>query len=103
MGWELWGFFGVEGLDTRIYGEILGKNLREREGLPPPIPRSQNRDLGHPILLLTSDLGHPPGYGAPDFVTQFRPGPPAQNRTAKVCVLPGAQMRGTWGTQIQWL
>ncbi len=29
MGCELWGFFGVEGLDTRIYGEILGKNLRE--------------------------------------------------------------------------
>ena len=26
-----------------------------------------------------------------------------QNRTAKVCALPGAQMRGTWGTQIQWL
>ena len=25
MGCELWGFFGVEGLDTRIYGEILEK------------------------------------------------------------------------------
>ena len=28
MGCELWGFFGVEGLDTRIYGN-WGKNLRE--------------------------------------------------------------------------
>ncbi len=26
-----------------------------------------------------------------------------QNRTAKVCALPGAQMRGAWATQIQWL
>ena len=31
MGWELWGFWGVEGLDMRIYGEIRGKNLWERE------------------------------------------------------------------------
>ena len=31
MGWELWGFLGVEGLDTRFYGEIRGKNLWERE------------------------------------------------------------------------
>ena len=29
MGWELWGFLGVEGLDMRIYGEIRRKNLRE--------------------------------------------------------------------------
>ena len=27
MGWELWGFLGVEGLDTLFYGEIRGKNL----------------------------------------------------------------------------
>jgi hypothetical protein len=33
MGCELWGFFGFEGLDTRIYGEIRGKNLWEREEL----------------------------------------------------------------------
>ena len=33
MEWELWGFLGVEGLDTRIYGEIRGKNLWEREEL----------------------------------------------------------------------
>ena len=25
------------------------------------------------------------------------------NRTAKVCALPGAQRRGTWGTHLQWL
>jgi hypothetical protein len=26
-----------------------------------------------------------------------------KNRTAKVCALPGAQMRGTWATHLQWL
>jgi hypothetical protein len=33
IGWELGGFFGVEGLDMRFYGEIRGKNLWEREEL----------------------------------------------------------------------
>ena len=33
MGWELLMFLGVEGLDKRIYGEIRGKNLRERAEL----------------------------------------------------------------------
>ena len=34
MGWELWGFLGVEGLDTLFYGEIRGeKSLGRREGL----------------------------------------------------------------------
>ena len=27
MGWGLWGFFGVEGLDMRFTGEIRGKKL----------------------------------------------------------------------------
>jgi hypothetical protein len=39
------------------------------------------RDLGHPFILGWSDLGHSP----------------------KVRALPGAQMRGTWGTHPQWL
>ena len=50
MGCGLWGLFGVEGLDMQIYGEIREKKLRSGRGLPPPKPRSQNRDLGHPIL-----------------------------------------------------
>ena len=27
MGWELWGFLGVEGLDTLFYGEIRGGKI----------------------------------------------------------------------------
>jgi hypothetical protein len=29
----LWEFLGAQGLDTRFYGEIRGKNLRERAEL----------------------------------------------------------------------
>ena len=41
MGCGLGGFLGVEGLDTRFYGEIRGKNLRERAELEvdPPFAR----------------------------------------------------------------
>ena len=52
---------GWRGLSTGLDGEIERKR-HGGEGLPPPLPRSQNRDLGHPILLLTSDLGHPPRF-----------------------------------------
>jgi hypothetical protein len=41
-------FLGVEGLDTRFYGEIRGKNLRERAELEvdPPFARKKRR-TGH--------------------------------------------------------
>ena len=32
MGWELLGFLGVEGLDSRFYGEIREKNFCLRGG-----------------------------------------------------------------------
>jgi hypothetical protein len=32
MGWELWLFLGVEGLDTQIYWGFRGKKMR---GVPP--------------------------------------------------------------------
>jgi hypothetical protein len=54
MGWELLIFLGVDGLDTRIYGEIRGKNLQSpRRGLPLPKPRCPKaRHLGHPLQWL---------------------------------------------------
>ena len=36
MGWELWGFFGVEGLDTRICWSFCGVRERKKDlGLNP--------------------------------------------------------------------
>ena len=45
MGCGLGGFLGNEGLDTRFYGEIRGKNLRERAELEvdPPFARPPQR------------------------------------------------------------
>jgi hypothetical protein len=60
MGWGLLGLFGVEGLDMQIYGEIRGKKTSEWEGIAAAETQvSESRP------------------GAPDFVTQFRPWPPA--------------------------
>jgi hypothetical protein len=66
MGCGLGGFLGVEGLDTRFYGEIRGKNLRERAELEvdPPFARKKRR-MGHPLFVGGSRfqklrVGHPP-------------------------------------------
>ena len=66
MGWELWGFLKVEGLDTRIYGEIRGKKVRSpRRGVPPPKPRVPKGEApGAPGPHLSRDeaaakMGHP--------------------------------------------
>ena len=49
MGCGLGGFLGNEGLDTRFYGEIRGKNLRERAELEvdPPFARKKAKDGAH--------------------------------------------------------
>jgi hypothetical protein len=66
MEWELWGFFGAQGLDTRICWENLRKIVSEgRSVLTLRNPTSQNRDVGVP---------------APVFVTYFRPGRPAKRK-----------------------
>ena len=64
MGRELWGRLEVEGLDTQdLTGEIRGKNLRETgRGCRRPYPGLRIETWGTPILLLTSDLGHPPRF-----------------------------------------
>jgi hypothetical protein len=38
MGCWLWEIWRAEGLDMRFYGEIRGKNLWGRRGLPLPKP-----------------------------------------------------------------
>jgi hypothetical protein len=57
MGCGLGGFLGVEGLDTRFYGEIRGKNLRERAELEvdPPFARKKRR-MGHLYFVGNQDF-----------------------------------------------
>ena len=56
MGCGLGDFLGAQGLDTRFYGEIRGKNLWERAELEvdPPFARKKRR-TGHPLLREKQD------------------------------------------------
>ena len=56
-------FSWVEGLDTRFYGEIRGKNLREWEGIAAAETQVSESRPGAPdfVTLFRSDLGHPQG------------------------------------------
>ena len=90
-------FLGVEGLDTRFYGEIRGKNLRERAELevdppfarppqraktarrgPRTTPASQDRSpgtpgsqrrTGHPLLMEDQDSKN---LGGPPALVVYR-------------------------------
>ena len=54
MGWELWGFLGVEGLDKGIYGEIRGKKFGA-------LPGAQKRGTWGTRLSQKQKQGQGPG------------------------------------------